>query len=96
MKKVLAFIALLTVLFAGCAVAPPTPTGPIMIPGHMFNLKDGTEFIFAIERSNGVGIMTARNLTTGEEFNGNYTAMLVDGGVSTGTYTNAWAPIPAL
>lgn len=90
MKKLLASIALLTFLFSGCAVAPPTPTGPIMIPGHMFSLKDGTELTFAIERSSGVGIMTARNLTTGEEFTGNYTAMVVDGGVSTGTYKNAW------
>ncbi|MBU2551878.1 MAG: hypothetical protein KKB20_25940 [Proteobacteria bacterium] len=90
MKKLLASITLLTLLAAGCAVAPPAPTGPIMIPGHMFSLKDGTEFTFAIERSSGTGIMTARNLATGEEFTGNYTAMLVNGGVSTGTYKNAW------
>lgn len=90
MKRLLASLLLLTLLVAGCAVAPPTPQGPIMIPGVMFNLQDGTEFKFAIERSSGNGIMTARNLTTGEEFTGNYSAMLVDGGVSTGTYTNSW------
>jgi len=61
-----------------------------MIPGHMYSLHDGTEFVFAIERSSGKGIMTARNLKTGEVFAGTYTAMLVDGGVSTGAYQNAW------
>lgn len=90
MKKRLASIALVALLVFACAGAPPTPEGPDMIPGHMFNLKDGTEFEFAIERSSGIGIMTARNMRTGEEFTGNYTAMVVDGGVSTETYTNSW------
>ena len=90
MKKMIISITLLSLLFAGCAVVPQTQTGPIMIPGRMFNLKDGTEFVLAIERSSGIGIMTARNLVTGEQFAGNYTAMLTDGGVSTSTYNNNW------
>jgi len=90
MKALPAFVVLLAVFFCGCAVAPPAHQGPIMIPGNMFKLDDGTEFVFAIERSSGIGIMTARNLKTGETFTGKYTAMLVDGGVSTGAYQNAW------
>ncbi len=91
-RSVSAFVSiiLLSLMFAGCAVAPRTQTGPIMIPGRMFNLKDGTEFVLAIERSAGTGIMTARNLLTGEQFAGNYTAMLTDGGVSTSTYNSTW------
>lgn len=90
MKALPAFIVLLAALLCGCAVAPPAHQGPIMIPGHMFSLNDGTEFAFAIERSSGTGSMTARNLKTGEVFAGRYTAMMVDGGVSTGAYQNAW------
>jgi hypothetical protein len=90
LKTLIISITLLSLIFAGCAMAPPTPTGPKMIPGHMYNLKDGTEFTFAIESSDGIGIMTARNLTTGEQFTGNYTAMITDGGVSTGSYRDKW------
>jgi len=90
LKKLIVFIILLSLMFSGCAVAPPTQTGPIMIPGNMFSLKDGTEFAFAIEYKFNYGIMTARNLTTGEEFYGNYTAIFADGEVSKGTYRNAW------
>jgi hypothetical protein len=90
MKKPIFYTILLTLMFSGCAVAPPTQTGPIMIPGRMFNLNDGTEFALAIEYRFDNGIMTARNLKTGEEFNGNYTAIFEDGEVSKGTYSNAW------
>ncbi len=83
-------IILLFLMLSGCAVAPPTQTGPVMIPGSMFSLKDGTEFAFAIEYKFTNGIMTARNLTTGEEFYGNYTVIVSDGEVSKGTYRNAW------
>ena len=77
-------------MISACAVAPPRPAGPVMIPGKMFNLKDGTLFDLQIERSSGIGTITARNLATGEVFTGNYSAMVVDGGVSVGTYRNAW------
>lgn len=90
MNRLLALLTLLAVFVSACAVAPPRPAGPTMIPGKIFNLTDGTIFDFSIERSSGIGIMTARNLSTGEEFTGDYSAMLVDGGVSTGTYRNAW------
>ncbi|HSW61738.1 MAG TPA: hypothetical protein VLH56_00225 [Dissulfurispiraceae bacterium] len=90
LKKQIGFIILLSLMLSGCAVAPPTQTGPIMIPGSMFSLKDGTEFVFAIEYRFNNGIMTARNLTTGEDFYGNYTAIFADGEVSKGTYRNAW------
>ena len=56
----------------------------------MYNLQDGTEFDFAIQRTSGAGSLYARNLKTGEVFSGHYTAMLVNGGSSTGTYQNAW------
>lgn len=76
MKKLIVFIILLSLMFAGCAVTPPPQTDPIiMIPCSMFSLKDGTEFVFAIEYKFKNGIMTARNLKTGEEFHGNYTVI---------------------
>ncbi|BEQ13921.1 hypothetical protein [Desulfoferula mesophila] len=90
MKALPALVILLAVTLCGCVTVPPAQQGPIMIPGSMFKLDDGTEFAFAIQRSSGTGIMTARNLKTGETFTGKYTAMLVDGSVSTGAYQNAW------
>jgi hypothetical protein len=90
LTKTIVFMILLLPIFSGCAVAPPTETGPIMIPGSMFSLKDGTEFIVAIEYRFNNGIMTARNRSTGEEFYGNYTAIFADGEVSKSTYRNAW------
>lgn len=93
LKKQIVFIILLSLMLSGCAMAPPTQTGPIMIPGSMFSLKDGTEFVFAIEYRFNNGIMTARNLTTGEDFYGNYTAIGAGGGVSKGTYHNVWGGV---
>lgn len=77
-------------IFSGNAVSSPTQTGTIMIPGSMFSLKDGTEFSLALEYRFNNGIMTARNLKTGENFNGNYTAIFADEAVSTSTYRNVW------
>lgn len=90
MKKKIILIMFMSVIFSGCAVTPPLESGPIMIPGSMFNLKDGTKFTFAMEYRFNNGIMTASNPTTGEAFNGNYTAIFDDGQVSKGTYQNQW------
>jgi hypothetical protein len=91
MKKLIVFIILMSLMFAGCAVAPPPQTDQIiMIPCSMFSLKDGTEFVFAVEYKFKNGIMTARNLTTGEEFHGNYTAIFPPRELSKSTYQNVW------
>jgi len=76
---------------AGCAVGPPPVSGPVMIPGRMYCLKDGTEFQLAIERSSGVGMMTGLNTVTGERFTGTYSAMVTEGGaVEQSTIANNW------
>jgi hypothetical protein len=78
-------------LLAGCAVGPPPVSGPVMIPGRIYCLKDGTEFQFAIERSSGQGMMTALNTVTGERFTGTYSAMVTEGGgVEQSTIANNW------
>lgn len=92
--RLLIALALNFLLFAGCAVAPPRATGPVMIPGRIYSLKDGTALDFAIERSNGQGIMTAFNPVTGERFTGTYSAIITEGGqVEQSTATNFWGQV---
>ena len=87
----LSVLAILLALLSACAVAPQTPAGPIMIPGRIYCLKDGAELQFAIERSSGLGTMTAFNPATGERFTGSYSAMITEGGgVEQSTVANNW------
>lgn len=68
------------ILLTACATPQHTPTGPVMIPGRLYSLQDGTALEFAIERSRGQGIMTAFNPVTGERFTGTYSAIITEGG----------------
>lgn len=78
-------------LLAGCATGPQPVSGPVMIPGRIYCLKDGAELQFAIERSSGQGMMTALNPVTGERFTGTYSAMVTEGGgVEQSTIANNW------
>lgn len=85
---------LLAMLLTACAVTESTSTGPVMIPGRIFSLQDGTALEFAIERSSGQGTMTAFNPVTGERFNGVYTAMITQGGViEQSVASNFWGQV---
>lgn len=89
-NRVLLLVLSLLSLLSGCAVAPQA-TGPVLIPGRMYCMKDGTEFRLSIERSSGQGGMTAVNLTTGERFTGTYSAIVTEGGaVEQSTIANNW------
>jgi hypothetical protein len=84
---------LIALLLGGCAAAPRA-TGPIMIPGRIYCLKDGTALEFAVERSNGQGMMTAFNPVTGERFTGTYSAMITEGGATEQSVaTNFWGQV---
>ena len=52
-------------------------TAPTMIPGKLYNLKDGTFIHCNLEFSTGQGIIEGSNPVTGEKFKGNYTAIFV-------------------
>lgn len=83
--------AVLLVLLSACASGPRQEAGPVMIPGRIYCLKDGAELQFAIERSSGLGSMTAFNPVTGERFTGTYSAMITEGGgVEQSTVANNW------
>ena len=69
-------------LLAGCGPVTRVPGIGDMLPGKMYSLKDGTEFVFAVQISYGSGSMTASNPTTGESFTGQYTGVSTGGGVS--------------
>ena len=60
---------LLTLAISGCS---------LMLPGTMDGLDNSEKFSFEIEKSFGTGKMTAKNLDTGEEFTGSYTARYSD------------------
>jgi hypothetical protein len=60
-----------------------------MLPGKMFDLSDGTEMTFEIQKSYGTGLMTAYNPATQERFSGQYTATFSGGGTTRGTMTNS-------
>lgn len=84
---------LLALLIGGCAT-PPQATGPIMIPGRIYSLSDGTALEFYVERSSGQGIMTAFNPVTGERFNGTYSAIITEGGATEQSVaTNFWGQV---
>lgn len=88
---ILSALAVLLALLSACASGPPPVTGPVMIPGRIYCLKDGSELQFAIERSSGLGTMTAFNPVTGERFTGTYSAMITEGGgVEQSTMANTW------
>jgi hypothetical protein len=53
-----------------------------MLPGAMYDLRDGTQLDFAIETSRGVGSMTAYNPQTGETFTGQYSGLFHGGGTA--------------
>ena len=65
-----------------------------MIPGRIYSLNDGTALEFAIERTNGQGIMTAFNPVTGEHFTGTYSAFVIEGGATEqSTAQNFWGQV---
>lgn len=85
---------LLVLLLGACAIPLSTATGPIMIPGRLYSLQDGTALEFAVERSSGQGIMTAFNSVTGERFTGTYSAIITEGGgTEQSVATNFWGQV---
>lgn len=64
----------LVILLSGCVGR--------MLPGAMYDLKDGTQLDFSIQTSRGTGKMTAYNPQTGESFNGLYSGSFRGGGVA--------------
>lgn len=66
-------LLLLIIFLSGCAV--PTNKVGDMIPGRIISLSKGTLLPMQIQLSYGSGKMTATNPTTGESFEGNYTAI---------------------
>jgi len=89
------FVSIPLVLLLGACAAPrSTVTGPIMIPGRLYSLQDGTALEFAVERSSGQGIMTAFNPVTSERFTGTYSAIITEGGgVEQSTASNFWGQV---
>lgn len=81
-------------LLSACAATQTVPTGPVMIPGRLYSLKDGTALEFAVERSSGQGIMTAFNAVTGERFTGTYSAIITEGGgTEQSVASNFWGQV---
>lgn len=65
---------LFAILLSGCATGPVNYAGK-MIPGRIVSLSDGRVYPMQIEVTQGSGKMTATNPTTGEYFEGTYTAV---------------------
>lgn len=70
----LTFLGLMAALISGCAVGTQYTVGD-MIPGRIISLSTGTLYPMQIQLSYGSGRMTATNSTTGEYFEGTYTAI---------------------
>ena len=82
------------ILLTACASPQRTPTGPVMIPGRIYSLQDGTALEFAVERSSGQGTMTAFNSVTGERFTGTYSAIITEGGgTEQSVASNFWGQV---
>lgn len=65
---------LFAILLSGCATGQLNYAGK-MIPGKIVSLSDGMVYPMQIEVTKGSGKMTATNPTTGEYFEGTYTAI---------------------
>ncbi len=66
---------LFAILLSGCAVGHSYVAGT-MIPGRIVSLSSGIIYPMQIQLSQGSGKMTATNPTTGEYFEGTYTAVV--------------------
>jgi hypothetical protein len=66
-----------------------------MLPGAMYDLRNGQKLDFAIETSRGAGSMTAYNPSTGETFDGVYSGVFHGGGVAVARAGNGGCNITA-